>query len=105
LENQISEAFMAPFNLVSKFCLAIMLMVISSGAGDLRDPPSLYHELGSAPGLSRIVDNLVSNLLADPRIKAHFKSTDLRACGHSLMTRLTCWQVNIIIRSKHGECA
>ena len=38
---------------------------------------TLFEDLGAAPGLTKIVDELVTRLITDPRISAHFKATDL----------------------------
>ena len=46
---------------------------------------ALYKALGEKPGLVTLVDDFVNRLHADPRIGAHFKSTNLK----NLKTQLT----------------
>tara|TARA_R110000868_G_scaffold43108_3_gene145500 strand:- start:496 stop:885 length:390 start_codon:yes stop_codon:yes gene_type:complete len=45
-----------------------------------QQPPkdaSLYHELGEQAGITRIVEGMLLNIAADPRIVRHFENIDI----------------------------
>jgi len=68
---------MAQSSLDSRTLVGAGLILICAIFAPQRAMASLYQDLGATAGLVRIVDQLVENLINDPRIKAHFRNTDL----------------------------
>ncbi len=49
------------------------------------DDPAAFQAFGEKPGLVRIMDDLMINLLADPRTKSHFENSDKRRVKEQLV--------------------
>jgi hemoglobin len=57
--------------------LSALLCWGSVSAQSMPEPPSLYQSLGERAGLVQLMDNFVPRLLANARIAAFFKDTNL----------------------------
>lgn len=58
----------------------LLIVVVLMLAACAQQPPkdaSLYHELGEQAGITRIVEGMLLNIAADPRIVRHFESIDI----------------------------
>jgi hemoglobin len=54
----------------------LALAVALTGAGAAHADDSLYQQLGAQPGLTRLMDDFMVRLLADPRMNPFFKDVD-----------------------------
>ena len=52
------------------------------------DAPSLYDRLGGTPGLTRIADQLIERVAADPRAARSFEGTNLKRIEKNLTQQL-----------------
>ena len=58
----------------------LLIVVVLMLAACAQQPPkdaSLYHELGEQAGITRIVEGMLLNIAADPRIVRHFENIDI----------------------------
>ncbi|TIH06604.1 group I truncated hemoglobin [Pseudomonas leptonychotis] len=58
----------------------LLIVVVLMVAACAQQPPkdaSLYHELGEQAGITRIVEGMLLNIAADPRIVRHFENIDI----------------------------
>jgi hemoglobin len=59
---------------------SLLLMVVLSLAACAQQPPKddgLYRDLGEQAGITRIVEGMLLNIAADPRIVRHFENIDI----------------------------
>ncbi|MFI8383178.1 group 1 truncated hemoglobin [Pseudomonas sp. NPDC079086] len=59
---------------------SLLLVVVLSLAACAQQPPkddSLYRELGEQAGITHIVEGMLLNIAADPRIVRHFENIDI----------------------------
>ena len=59
---------------------SLLLVVVLSLAACAQQPPkddSLYRDLGEQAGITRIVEGMLLNIAADPRIVRHFENIDI----------------------------
>lgn len=59
---------------------SLLLLVVLTLAACAQQPPkdnSLYRDLGEQAGITRIVEGMLLNIAADPRIVRHFENIDI----------------------------
>ncbi|WP_339524909.1 group I truncated hemoglobin [Pseudomonas sp. EA_35y_Pfl2_R111] len=59
---------------------SLLLAVVFTLAACVQQPPkddSLYRDLGEQAGITRIVEGMLLNIAADPRIVRHFENIDI----------------------------
>lgn len=59
---------------------SVLLVVVLTLAACAQQPPkddSLYRDLGEQAGITRIVEGMLLNIAADPRIVRHFENVDI----------------------------
>ncbi len=68
--------------------LSVVLAVLLSACA--QQPPrddSLYRDLGSMPGITRIVEGMLLNVARDPRIVEHFRRVDIQRLRNKLIEK------------------
>ena len=70
---------------------SVLLAMVLTLAACAQQPPkddSLYRELGEQAGLTRIVDGMLLNIAADPRIVRHFENIDIERLRDKLVEQI-----------------
>lgn len=67
---------------------AALLAIASLHAATAHADDSLYRAFGEKPGLVKIVDDLYTNLLADPRTAPYFENAPIRRIKEKLVEQL-----------------
>jgi len=57
--------------------LLVVLLVLTACAQQPAKDDSLYRDLGQRAGITRIVEGMLLNIAADPRIVRHFENIDI----------------------------
>ncbi|MBX3622132.1 MAG: group 1 truncated hemoglobin [Rhizobacter sp.] len=57
-------------------CAALLCAAAFTGTAHAQADDSLYQQLGAQPGLTRLMDDFMTRLLADPRMNPFFKDVD-----------------------------
>jgi len=74
-----------------KFLLALFCS-LALGAAQAQTAPArddtLYQQLGAQPGLTRLMDDFMDRLLADPRMNPFFKDVDHKHVKAELVTQI-----------------
>lgn len=69
----------------------VLLAMILTLAACAQQPPkddSLYRELGEQAGITRIVEGMLLNIAADPRIVRHFENIDIERLRDKLVEQI-----------------
>ena len=69
----------------------VLLAMVLTLAACAQQPPkddSLYRELGEQAGITRIVEGMLLNIAADPRIVRHFENIDIERLRDKLMEQI-----------------
>lgn len=69
---------MKPFRIMLLGALtALSLNVAMAGVAMAGDNPSLYDQLGGKPGITKIIDGMITHVAQDQRIKAFFANANI----------------------------
>lgn len=63
---------------LANFTALTALLLASFVAADARADDALYRQFGEKPGLTKIVDDMYVNVLADPRTAPYFENAPVR---------------------------
>lgn len=69
----------------------LLLAMVMTLAACAQQPPkddSLYRELGEQAGITRIVEGMLLNIAADPRIVRHFENIDIERLRDKLVEQI-----------------
>ena len=69
----------------------LLLAMVLTLAACAQQPPkddSLYRELGEQAGITRIVEGMLLNIAADPRIVRHFENIDIERLRDKLVEQI-----------------
>lgn len=66
---------------------AILALLISACAAQPTRDDSLYRALGEKPGITRIVEGMLLNVVRDPRINAHFRNVEPTGLRNQLVEK------------------
>jgi hemoglobin len=69
----------------------VLLAMVLTLAACAQQPPkddSLYRELGEQAGITRIVEGMLLNIAADPRIVRHFENIDIERLRDKLVEQI-----------------
>ena len=70
---------------------SVLLAIVLTLAACAQQPPkddSLYRELGEQAGITRIVEGMLLNIAADPRIVRHFENIDIERLRDKLVEQI-----------------
>ncbi|WP_167145333.1 group I truncated hemoglobin [Pseudomonas sp. OTU750018] len=70
---------------------SVLLAMVLTLAACAQQPPkddSLYRELGEQAGITRIVEGMLLNIAADPRIVRHFENIDIERLRDKLVEQI-----------------
>lgn len=70
---------------------SVLLAMVLTLAACAHQPPkddSLYRELGEQAGITRIVEGMLLNIAADPRIVRHFENIDIERLRDKLVEQI-----------------
>ncbi|MFP5422542.1 MAG: group I truncated hemoglobin [Gammaproteobacteria bacterium] len=70
---------------------SVLLAMVLTLAACAQQPPkddSLYRELGEQAGITRIVEGMLLNIAADPRIVRHFENIDIERLRDKLAEQI-----------------
>jgi hemoglobin len=67
--------------------LLVMSLLLSACAAQPVRDDSLYLALGEKPGITRIVEGMLLNVVRDPRINAHFRNVEPTGLRNQLVTK------------------
>ncbi|HET7793735.1 MAG TPA: group 1 truncated hemoglobin [Rhizobacter sp.] len=72
-----------------KFASVLLGAALLAGTAHAQTTPddSLYQQLGAQPGLTRLMDDFMTRLLADPRMNPFFKDVDHKHVKQELVTQ------------------
>ena len=62
---------------IGKIVLVAVFAILCGAPGIARADDALYQDLGERPGITQIVDHMMTHILADDRIKEHFADTNI----------------------------
>lgn len=69
----------------------VLLVMVLTLAACAQQPPkddSLYRELGEQAGITRIIEGMLLNIAADPRIVRHFENIDIERLRDKLVEQI-----------------
>ncbi|WP_339731603.1 group 1 truncated hemoglobin [uncultured Pseudomonas sp.] len=69
----------------------VLLAMVLTLAACAQQPPkddSLYRELGEQAGITRIIEGMLLNIAADPRIVRHFENIDIERLRDKLVEQI-----------------
>lgn len=69
-------------------CAAVLGAAALVGSAHAQPDDSLYQQLGAQPGLTRLMDDFMTRLLADPRMGPFFKDVDQQHVKAELVTQI-----------------
>lgn len=75
-------------NLLRLFAVILMLAAHAQPHAQVRTNDALYQELGGQPGLVKLMDDFMTRLLADPRMKPFFKDVDHKHVKAQLVAQI-----------------
>ena len=64
--------------------LLVTGLILLTGCSHLRDGDSLYRQLGGEPGIQRIVDDLIDDIVVDPRTRRSLEGIKVKHLKHSI---------------------
>ncbi|MGY8831719.1 MAG: group I truncated hemoglobin [Pseudomonadales bacterium] len=70
---------------------SVLLAIVLTLVACAQQPPkndSLYRELGEQAGITRIVEGMLLNIAADPRIVRHFENIDIERLRDKLVEQI-----------------
>lgn len=70
---------------------SVLLAIVLTLAACAQQPPkddSLYRELGEQAGITRIVEGMLLNIAADPRIVRHYENIDIERLRDKLVEQI-----------------
>ena len=70
---------------------SVLLAMVLTLAACAQQPPkddSLYRELGEQAGITRIIEGMLLNIAADPRIVRHFENIDIERLRDKLVEQI-----------------
>lgn len=71
-----------------RYVLLAMVLTLAACAQQPPKDDSLYRELGEQAGITRIVEGMLLNIAADPRIVRHFENIDIERLRDKLVEQI-----------------
>lgn len=72
-------------------CRALIVIGTLAAAACTDKPQTLYQELGEKPGITRLVDNLFDNIVADPRLNGKFDNINVPRLKERFVAQFCVW--------------